>query len=275
MNDKDFGIICDVGGKGIGNQDSAFFLESELIIAPGSPDYTQFSCPTILALVCDGVSASQRGEKGSSFVVRNLSSKILNHLITKDFKPSEILDKLKEFIIETNNALVNQFKELIESGKVPKTTLVGVLVIGQWLWVFNLGDSRAYLIKDNQIGQISLDHVGGASHEITEAMGQLKINPEIRVYNWAFLENKSINLSFEKDYYFLICSDGLTDLVKPEEINQMLMNDTEKMQDKVEKLYDLSMERKIDDNVSIIAVNLAKYISNISKVQIMKLSFED
>ncbi len=173
--------------------------------------------------------------------------------------------------------MLQEFEEEIEKEKVPKTTLVGVLVIGQWLWSFNVGDSCAYVIKDNLINQISIDDIGtGASHEITQALGQVPLSPHSSTYNWAFEGDYSAkNIVFNENYYFLICSDGLTDKVSKEEILKILINSNEDttVQEKVESLYILTMERKIDDNVSIIAVDLASYLKELSPIQILKLSY--
>ena len=142
--------------------------------------------------------------------------------------------------------------------------------------MFNLGDSPAFLVKDDLIGKISKDHVGtGAAHEITEAMGQVPINTEIQFFNWAYEnDHKANNLAYNENYYALICSDGLTDKVNPDEIKNILKDSAlATMQQKVKKLYDLTMERGIDDNVSIIAIDLANYLSELSKVQILKLSY--
>ena len=187
MENINFGFICDVGGKPKGNQDSAFINEFNLLIAPGSPDSKHFAYPGIVALVADGVSGSDHGEKGSTFVIRYLSASIINDLLMEDFDFKLVKNKLGTFIKSTNSALLKKFQASISSGKVPKSTLVGLMIIGQYLWCFNLGDSRAFLLKDDKIGQISKDHIGtGAQHEITQAMGQEKIEPAIGFYNWAY-----------------------------------------------------------------------------------------
>lgn len=274
---KNYGIICDVGGKGKGNQDSAFFTEFDLIIAPGDQESKQFSYKCILSLVCDGVSASSHGEKGSTYVIRHLSSKIMTYLYTNNFQLQNIQERILNYINETNLELLHEFENEIENEKVPKTTLVGILVIGQWLWSFNVGDSRSFVIKDNLISQISVDDIGtGATHEITQALGQVPLSPHISVFNWAFEGDYTAeNIAFDQIYYFLICSDGLTDKVQSEEILKVLNdpNMNNSVQEKVESLYILTMERKIDDNVSIIAVDLAKYFNNLSPIQIIKLSY--
>ena len=274
-NQFDYGIICDVGGKRKGNQDSLFFSEFDLIIAPGSPDSKQFSYKSILAIICDGVSSSLKGEKGSNFVIRHLAAKIIGDLHINNFVISEELKKIQDFINQTNSELINKFKE---QKNIPQTTLAGFLVIGQWLWVFNLGDSRIFIVKDGNINQISVDHIGkSTSHEITQSMGLNEIKPEIKIFNWAYqTENDEENISYKEKFYILACSDGLTDRVTNSEINEILNehSNNKTIQEKVEILYNLSMTRGNDDNISIIVVDLSKYFDSISRIQKIKLRYE-
>jgi len=276
---ENYGIICDVGGKGKGNQDSLFFTEFSLIIAPGSPDSKQFSYKGMLTIVCDGVSGSNRGELGSTYAIRQLANKIMQHLYLESVEITQLHVKIQEFIEETNFGLRNEFQEEIQAGKIPKTTLVGTLVIGQWLWVFNLGDSRAFLIKDDHINQISKDHIGlGTAHEITEALGQSEIQPYVKVYNWAFENNQDQqNQAYSKNYFMILCSDGLTDKVSPDEIKNIIIspNPPLTLQERVMKLYNLSMDRDIDDNISIVVVDLAEFFKQLSPIQLIKLAYID
>ena len=271
----DYGIICDVGGKRKGNQDSLFFSEFDLIIAPGSPDSKQFSYKSILAIICDGVSGSLKGEKGSDFVIRHLAAKIIGDLHLNNFNVNEELMKIQDFIHQTNSELIDEFKELKNT---PQTTLAGFLVIGQWLWMFNLGDSRIFLFKDGNANQISVDHIGkSTSHEITQSMGLIEVKPELKIFNWAYqAESNKEKLSYNENFYILACSDGLTDKVNQEEI-QKILNDkssTKNVQEKVEDLYKLSMTRGNDDNISIIVVDLSKYFNSLSIIQKIKLQYE-
>ena len=282
--EPNYGLICDVGGKNKGNQDSSFFMEFDLKIAPGSPDNLKFSHKCILAVICDGVSASDHGEKGSSFVVRTLPLKIMTHLIGDDINIADLQESLRNTIQETNREMITYFSEIINQGKIPKTTLAGILIIGQWIWVFNIGDSRIYLIKDDQISQVSTDHIGsGAQHEITQAMGQPEITPEIRIFNWAFeTDYLGKQLAYQSQYFALLCSDGLSDKVSPDEIKETLIKrkNEQSMQDIVQKLFSMTMDRSIQDNVSIIAINLKEYFKNLSekqeyyfKIQKMQLNY--
>ncbi|MHA1475099.1 MAG: PP2C family protein-serine/threonine phosphatase [Promethearchaeota archaeon] len=274
-NQLDYGIICDVGGKRKGNQDSLFFSEFDLIIAPGSPDSKQFSYKSILAIICDGVSGSLKGEKGSNFVIRHLAAKIIGDLHLNNFNVNEELIKIQDFINKTNSELINEFKD---QKNTPQTTLAGFLVIGQWLWVFNLGDSRIFIFKDGNINQVSIDHIGkSTSHEITQSMGLNEVKPELKIFNWAYqAESNEEKLSYQDNFYILTCSDGLTDRVTNSEINKILNEHTEKksIQEKVEILYNLSMTRGNDDNISIIAVDLSKYFNSLSNIQKIKLQYE-
>ncbi|MHA1519368.1 MAG: PP2C family protein-serine/threonine phosphatase [Promethearchaeota archaeon] len=274
---SNYGIICDVGGKNKGNQDSSFFLEFNLTIAPGSPDNLKFSHKCILAVICDGVSASDHGEKGSSFVVQTLPPKIMAHLFGKNVDIADLQEVIRNAIQETNNEMIIHFSDIINQGKVPKTTLVGSLIIGQWIWIFNIGDSRLYLIKDDQISQVSTDHIGtGAQHEITQAMGLSEITPDVRIYNWAYeTDYLGKKLVYQAQYYALLCSDGLSDKVSPDEIKEALITkkNDQTIQDIVQKLFSMAMDRNIQDNVSIIAIDLKEYFKNLSKIQKIQLNY--
>ena len=273
-----YGIMCDAGGKYKGNQDSALICDFDLIIADVFPKSKLFSQKCVISLVADGVSGSNHGEEGSSFAIRYFAAKFFDHILLNNFEISELSQKIESILQDTNNALIEKFSSFIQSGKVPKTTFVGLIIIGPWLWVFNLGDSRAFVLKDGKISQISLDHVGTSTvHEITQALGQEKIDPFIKVYNWAYENQENFEHPvFKKSYYCLICSDGLTDKVSNEEINNEIHNTTlsGSLQDKVEKLYDLSMKREIDDNVSIIAIDLMEYFGCVDELDILKLKKE-
>ena len=279
MSALDYSLICDVAGKEKGNQDSAFFTNFSVKFSYNNDQSNpksmkSFEC--ILALVCDGVSGSHRGDLGSSFVIRDLSNRIMQYMMFEPIRHFQLHLKLKDFIVETNNALNQEYGKMISSGKVPKTTLVGALILGQWMWVFNLGDSRAYGVKDAEITQISIDHVGEKAHEITQAMGEKDVSPEIKVINWAYgIDISCKNLAFKTNYYLLLCSDGLTDMVSNEEIKSTLLADPKilKMKEKVVSLYQGSIQRAIKDNVSIIGIDLTRYIGSIERNLIDALKF--
>lgn len=107
------------------------------------------------------------------------------------------------------------------------TTLVGAIVEGDHLAIVNIGDSRLYRIRDGQIQQITQDH--NLAWE-QERMGLLTKeeacqHPQRHILTSALgielIENIRIDLSRvdirEKDLY-LMCSDGLNDMLSDEEI---------------------------------------------------------
>jgi protein phosphatase len=274
-NCNHYGIICDVGGKLKGNQDSALYLEFNLILAPSSPSMESFAHKGILALVADGVSGSNHGEEGSSYAISYFANKMFEYFLQENVEIRKILNVIHENLKNTNEALKMKYQNYISKGKVPKTTFVGTLIIGQWLWIFNLGDSQAFVVKDRKIKQISVDHIGNQTlHEITQAFGQDKIKPNLKVYNWAF-ENKSSTDQpvYNDSYYCLLCSDGLTDNVSSNEIKSVLTSKSQfsTLQEKVLKLYEMSMERGTNDNISIIAIDLAEYFECLDEIDIYQL----
>lgn len=107
------------------------------------------------------------------------------------------------------------------------TTLVGVIIEGDRLALINVGDSRLYRIKDGEIGQLTQDHSLVAEQERVGLLTKEEASrhPQKHILTSALgigpIENITIDLSLveirEKDLY-LICSDGLNDMIGDKEI---------------------------------------------------------
>jgi serine/threonine protein phosphatase PrpC len=128
------------------------------------------------------------------------------------------------------------------------TTAAGLLLMpNQAIW-FNLGDSRVYGQRYGQLEQLSVDDVppGERSGVITQCLGGgptfTRISPHIGAEELTIPSR------------WLLCSDGLTDML-PEEVIASMMegNDEEAVRD----LFTLAMEAGGDDNISIIVVSVA------------------
>lgn len=90
------------------------------------------------------------------------------------------------------------------------TTLVGAVIEGKFLTVANVGDSRAYLIQDSLINQITIDH-GLGMGVVTRVLG---INPEVKT--------DIFKKDMEKGDLLLLCTDGLHGVLSDEETCKIL-----------------------------------------------------
>jgi serine/threonine protein phosphatase PrpC len=152
------------------------------------------------------------------------------------------------------------------------------LVIDTALYIATLGDSRIYLIRDNSIRQLSIDHtwvqealdIGVINseearshprrHLIRSYLGSSDpIQPDLRMY----LEDKeneeqakaNQGLPLIPGDRVVICTDGLTDLVADEEILEILQSEGSR-EDHLQKMIDLSNLRGGHDNITAVMLQL-------------------
>jgi serine/threonine protein phosphatase PrpC len=192
----------------------------------------------------------------------DLASKI----IIESFEGLKSPASLAEFAMEVRTRLMNAHRAVKgessrEGGKqIMGSTVVALIVFkGRWLCMW-VGDSRAYLLREHRLIQITKDHsiaqelvdLGKLSkHEmdthpyanhITRAIGA---NPEL------VLDERSSKL--HDGDTFLLCSDGLTKELSEKEISNVIQfYDTDLA---TQELIDLSLEHGGRDNITVALVN--------------------
>ena len=211
------GVRTDTGRVRDGNEDRYVVREERGI--------------TLLA-VADGVGGSSGGEIAADAALVELG--------TRFFAASEeraTSDALAEAMRDANAAVL---KAAGESGhRDAATTIVAAAVRPTEAIVANLGDSRAYLIRDGVCRQLTEDHSGDMEHAITRFAGDPRgIQPDI------FVE------SLRPDDRVLLCSDGLTRHVTPEEIARAATG--EDVRTAASALVDLANARGGQDNITVL-----------------------
>ncbi len=225
--------------------------------------------PVILALVADGVGGQNAGEKAASIAV---------DLIPDYFEKSEgsiFLKGLENAMLAANQEVMRQ-AELDPAYAGMACTCAAAVLAGKRLFIANLGDSRIYLQRNNQLIQISRDHTWESesrqlgygqqadkkqknqrSHIITRYLGN-PIPP--KVDNGLYLSDdestrsalKNQGLELGKDERVLICSDGLTDMVTDEEIhNIMAIHPANQL---VDRLTTAALNKGGQDNITMVIV---------------------
>jgi len=170
-------------------------------------DVKEFGNLTV-AVLCDGVGSAKEGRQASKEVV----DFILNSF---ELKPQawDIPQSLEQFISSINNILFS--KSEIEYNRPEFVTTLAIVVIeGNRLYGANIGDSRVYLLRDNQLFQLSKDHIineENKTHILTKAIG---LSNRVEPY---FFEN-----NLKKDDYIMLCSDGLYSELSEDEIIQKI-----------------------------------------------------
>lgn len=240
----EIGLLSDVGRSRSNNQDNI-----------GSFRFSDNQ--SILAVVADGMGGHQGGEVASQTAVEIFQRTYSNHLASSDCPQALITG-----FVAANTAIYQLAQNSSELNGMG-TTLVALAVIGGFAYYANVGDSRLYLLRNGKCAQLSEDHTvvaemvkGGLltaeaaenhpdKHLITRAVGTASdINVKI----------SDAPLLIEIGDCFLLCSDGLYDLVKEIEIAQIIINNP--AQEACKQLVDLANNRGGYDNVSVIVVKI-------------------
>ena len=244
----------DVGLKRQGNEDS-FSVEDSLG----------------LYIVADGMGGHLAGE-----VASRVSVELINKCYRKCVEEKATID---EVYGEPDNSLTIHGNYLLGSIRLANrviyemamenkkyhgmgTTVVILLVTPTLIITANVGDSRIYLVRDGNIEGLSKDHTIVA--EQIEMGMMTKEEAETSPLKHILTRNLGSAETVEPDIFeiepsyndrFILCSDGLTDLVKENEILAMTSN--EKAPDGLcRKFIDKVIKRGAHDNTTVISVFL-------------------
>ncbi len=253
--------ITDPGKRGRRNEDAFRFETYE--ISESDPT------PILLAVVADGVGGHKAGEVASALAIDS----VFDAFLESDL--SDPIWALKSALLEANHSITSQAGIDDEQEGMGSTVAIA-LVVDFSLYVASLGDSRIYLLRDDAIRQLTVDHTWVQEaidnevitpeearshprrHLIRSYLGSTDpIQPDMRLYleDQETVEQAKANqgMPLIPEDLILLCTDGLSDLVTDEEILKTArkIGDRKKM---LKELITLANQRGGHDNITIILV---------------------
>jgi serine/threonine protein phosphatase PrpC len=244
----DFAAATDIGCKRSNNEDSYGY------------DADQH-----LYVVCDGMGGNAAGEVASGMAVRTLieSFSALGQQADPGSAMAMIENRLMASIFEANRTVHEAGTENPELHSMG-TTLVCVCLDGNRALVGNVGDSRAYLLRNGGCQQITLDHSlldeeirnGNMTPEMAAASNlQSVITRAIGVAEQ--VEPDLFAATLQPNDFILLASDGLTRYVKPEEIAEAASAGAE-LAAICNALIEHAKQRGGADNITCILLHVAE-----------------
>ncbi len=247
------GKLSDIGQERERNEDSLYVIESLI-----QHDYGQE--PFGLFIVTDGMGGHQKGEVASKLAAQSTAKHILEDVylpyLGDDSQPSanQPINEVLTGAVESANALVQQ--AVPEGG----TTLTAALVMGNNAYIAHIGDTRAYIFKQNELKQITTDH---SLAQRLEEIGQASPAEIAHVQNVLY---RAIGQgsTIEIDTYIqhlppgsslLLCSDGLWGLVE-NDILKEIMDSSTSPQQACERLVTKANENGGRDNITVIVITM-------------------
>ncbi|WP_236649639.1 PP2C family protein-serine/threonine phosphatase [Micrococcus luteus] len=210
-----------------------------------------------LVVLADGMGGHVGGDVASASTVLDLAP--LDAVGYED--PATVLpDEIQNANLILNE-LVHANPKLAGMG----TTCTAALLAGTTLHIAHIGDSRAYRLANGEFSQVTTDHtfvqklVDEGRLEAGEApfhpnknvlmrvLGDVDASPELDVFEVPVAPGER----------WLFCSDGLTDVVSPEKIHEVL-RDSEALNQAVDTLVDLTLKGGAPDNVTVVAFEIAE-----------------
>ncbi len=215
---------------------------------------------TLLCVVCDGMGGAKSGNVASTLALDVFTQQVKDSW-TPDMDPEQ-LDQMLNGAVKLANFTVydqaRQFEEFDGMG----TTLVALLIQGKKATIVNVGDSRAYLIDGDGIKQVTTDH-----SLVQMMIARKELTPEkAKHYPGKNLITRAIGTEpqvacdifhrkVEKGACFLLCTDGLSNLMDDQEILFEVVYGQDKSQC-CERLLDIVKKRGAPDNVTAVLVTL-------------------
>ncbi len=188
-----------------------------------------------IAIVCDGVGSADEGAQAA----KRVTTYLMNNFKIRP-KTWSIEKSIKTFIESINSIL---YQESMVNYEHPEliTTLTIVVIEGNKLYGANVGDSRVYLQRKNELNQLSTDHAmdeKGYENVLTQAIG---ISDKVELY---YFEN-----IIQKDDKILLCSDGLYNIFNDKILKENLSFGASSLVKKASKSVDDDLA---DDTTAVI-----------------------
>lgn len=238
---------CNTGKLRRNNEDNFFFEHRYL---PQENDGLDgiLSCETTLNHpVCfgifDGMGGEALGEEASYLAAQTMDK----HLKMKFELPRCLLD----ICIDAN-------KRICLAACKHNVGLMGATAVllgfsGATGYVANIGDSRAFLYRSGKINQISVDHT---DQFLFAKQDRLKRKPRLTQHlgidpEEMIVEPYIAEIKFQKEDLFLLCSDGLTDMLDENEIKEVL-HDNSTVASQTEILIQRALRNGGRDNITVI-----------------------
>lgn len=219
--------------------------------------YAVIESPSGLAwFVCDGVGGVAGGELASQLAIDAIKRELEQH-------PKRSPDVALKSALEEANRVVVLRRQNLSFGQMG-TTVVAAMFSGREVVIGNVGDSRAYLVREGDIQQLTTDHTfvqelverGQIQHE--DAMA----HPQAHVLTRCIGAEPGLKVDISKYWIWrgshqdklVLCSDGLYSLVSDEEIAKAISNHSP--QKSCVQLVELAKSRGGYDNITISVVPL-------------------
>jgi protein phosphatase len=251
-----FGYASDVGRFRENNEDAALVFYADALNDNQRPAFGVFA-------VADGMGGHLSGEKASAIATETLLKDTIRRIYQPIFTGTDPTGQLPvgDIILD---AVANANQEIRQKLNKAGTTLTALVVFGNMAHIVHVGDSRAYMIRDDEIERITEDHtvVERLVQEGHMSREEAALSPDgHRIYRalgmFEVAEADTYARRFRAGNRILLCSDGLYNEVPDDTIVSVIGN-APSPQDACDELIRLANAHGSPDNITVILVEMVE-----------------
>lgn len=218
-----------------------------------------------IAVLADGMGGHCAGEVASQIAVDSILhrlQKLSRHKNASSITGSQLLQILSNTIIRSNS-MIRRASSQNTDRKGMGTTAVATVVRGNTAYIGHVGDSRAYLLRNEGLKRLTKDHSlveelidkgfytekeareASVRHVVTRALGTEET-----------VEASTSSCELEPGDILMLCSDGLSDMVADEKILYTMLTYPSQLQQRAKRLIEMANYQGGKDNVSVVLIQV-------------------
>lgn len=206
-------------------------------IAIHIPQGAQLTSKGIVVAIADGVSAAEAGREASEIAVKGFVS---DYYSTPD--SWSVKQSAHKVLIALNRWLFGQGQKFLEAEKGYVTTFSSVIFKSRSAYVFHVGDSRVYRLREGVLKQLTRDHVARISAGqcyLARALG-IDVNLDIDFRT----------LDLQVGDLFMLTTDGVHEHIEPRLLQQMVKDGRDDLDSLASALIQSALRNGSSDNLS-------------------------
>lgn len=251
-----FSVVSDVGCVRTNNEDMAV-VNGEFY--RDTTDEGQFSIDEqgrMLVAIADGMGGHNAGEVASDYVLHELDEFLVS--LPEAMSEKDLRCAIDVWVQQTHSNLVQQGFDYPERDGMG-TTLVGLFTYESRIFLMNVGDSRLYRWRGEILRQLTTDHsLRNQQHDET-LPGNVIVNCFGAHGDTIYMDLEDITDRVFNEDCFLLCSDGLSDMLTDDEIEAILLQhsgDGHSVMPTAMALVDAAKRAGGKDNISVLMLDI-------------------
>jgi protein phosphatase len=217
-----------------------------------------------VCIVADGMGGQAAGEIASKRAIEVVPRELRKHL-PQAANPDQVKTVIRKAVVQANEEIMAMGALDRDLRNMGTTIVSAIWRKGNEMFIAGVGDSRAYLIRGNQIEQLTIDHsLAQALVENKTISAAEAREHRFRNVLWKYLGTKEVGEGPEVKVIpihvgdrFLLCTDGLTGPVADSQLLEFVETHPD-VQECADGLGQLALDQGSRDNVSCIVIEVAE-----------------